>query len=726
MRTMIRSYPSVRSVITASAVFAATVASAFAGSPQEFNHDPDLAALGVSAAEIEQTDALLQSFVDDQKLNSVVGFVAKDGDVLYKKAFGLKDVENKVPAEEDDYYVLMSQTKAVTTVAFMTLVEQGLVSIHDPVSKFFPEIPDEVVTEVHEDGTYETRPVKTPMTFVHLMTHTSGLGAGKVRDIRMAERKGDDAPAGFGGRMPDKVPSGQHSGGGNPEAKYLEEEMIALAKYPLGFDPGSKWNYHVSSNMLGYLVERISGKSLQEYVRETILEPLGMDDTDWYYEPEALDRFVKAYRSVDGKLEPGTNMYSEGTVSEQQTYAEGAIGLNGPIEDYAKFCQMLLNKGIFNGNRILKPETVELMTMIDRLPENSGAEEGFQFGLGFEIHEEKKPAPAVSDSAFAWGGMLGTAYTIDPENDMVTLFYTNMFGLEPLYPKFIAQAYELAGVSESGETVAEVVLEEGGRGPHPAIVTEDASLPGMTIYRPKDLSAFGDSERLPILLWGNGACVNTTQEHKLFLNEIASHGYLVLGIGLLDRLDLRDDLANQKTQSSQLLEALDWILEENETQGSVFYGKVDPELVASMGMSCGGLQAIEISGDPRIRTTVVCNSGVLKDPSPMRGMPDLKKDALESFHGPVLYLMGGPSDIAYNNAMDDFARVQHVPIVMTNLDVGHGGTYAQPHGGEYSPVALAWLDWQLKGEKAASKMFLGKNSQLARDPDWSVEVKNFD
>ncbi|MDQ8188302.1 serine hydrolase domain-containing protein [Pelagicoccus sp. SDUM812002] len=693
---------------------------------QHLNYNIDLSDVGISPDEVAQVDSLLQSFVDDQKLNSVVGFVAKDGNVVYHKAFGLKDVESKLPATVDDYYILMSQTKAVTTVAFMTLVEQGLVSIHDPVSKYFPEIPDDVVTKVNEDGTYETRPVETPMTFVHLMTHTSGLGAGLVRDIRRAQHKGSDAPAGFGGKIPDEVPSGQHSGGGNPDAKYLEEEMLALSEYPLGFDPGTRWNYHVSSNMLGYLIERISGKTLQEYVKKTVLNPLGMDDSDWYYEPEALERYVKAYRSVDGKLEPGSNMYSEGTVSEQQTYAEGAIGLNGPIADYAKFCQMLLNKGTFNGSRILKAETVELMTMINRLPDDSGAESGFQFGLGFELHEEKKPAPVVSDSAFAWGGMLGTAYTIDPENNLVVLFYANMYGLESLYPKFIAQAYEMVGMEGPEADAPEVVLEEGGRGAFSAIVTEDASLPGMTIYRPKDLAPFGGSEKLPILLWGNGACVNTTQEHKLFLNEIASHGYVILGVGLLDRLDLRDELSDQRTVSSQLVQALDWILEENETAGSVFYCKVDPEQVAAMGMSCGGLQAIEISGDPRIQTTVVCNSGVLKNPSPMRGMPSLRKDALKAYHGPVLYLMGGPSDIAYNNAMDDYALVEHVPIVMTNLDVGHGGTYSEPHGGEYSTVALAWLDWQLKGKLEASKMFLGEDSQLARDPDWTIETKNFE
>ncbi len=706
-------------------VLVAGVAEGLAAAPQNFEYEVELDAVGVDARQVEQMDALLQSFVDDQKLASVVGFIAKGGNVVYNGAFGWKDAENRIPASVDDYYVLFSQTKAVTTVAFMTLVEQGLVAIDDPVSKYFPEIPDRVVTKVNEDGSYETRPVTTPMTFVHLMSHTSGLGAGLVREIRRAERKADGAPMGFGGEVPRKTPSGQHSGGGNPEAKFLEEEMLALAKYPLGFDPGTTWNYHVSTNMLGYLIERISGQSLRDYVKQTVLAPLGMDDTDWYYAPEARDRFVRPYRVVDGKLEPGPTLYSDGTVSEQQTYAEGAIGLNGPIEDYAKFCQMLLNQGEFNGHRILKPETIELMTTINRLPPDSGADPGFQFGLGFELHREKKPAPAVSDSAFAWGGLFGTGYIIDPDKDLIALFYMNMYNPAPMYPAFLEQAYRLFDSPAADAAAARTILEDGGRGPFPAIVTEDGSLPGMTIYRPADLGPFGESEaRLPILLWGNGACANTTEEHKLFLNEIASHGYLILGAGRYDRLELRDDVSNEKTRSSQLLEALDWILAENASPTSVFHGKVDPERVAAMGMSCGGLQAIEISADPRIRTTVVCNSGVLASPSPMRGMPALTKEALLDLHGPVLYLMGGPSDIAYQNAMDDFDRVDHVPIVMTNLDVGHGGTYARPHGGEYSPVALAWLDWQLKGDEAAAGMFLGEDSVLNRDPHWTIEVKN--
>lgn len=413
--------------------------------PQSFYESANLKALGVNEEKIPAIDSLLQSFIEEKKLNCVTAFVAKGGNVVYKKAFGLKDVENRIPASVDDYYVLFSQTKAVTTVAFMTLVDKGLVAIDDPVSKYFPGIPNEVVTKVNEDGSYETRPVKTPMTFVHLMSHSSGLNAGLVGDIRRAEAKADKASAtGQSESTPETTPGGQRTFGGNKNSRYLEEEMLALAKYPLGFDPGSDWNYHISTNMLAYLVECISGKSLREYVKETILEPLGMDDTDWFYAPEYLSRFVRPYSAVDGRLEPGSMMYAEGAVSSEQTYCEGAIGLNGPIEDYAKFCQMLLNRGEFNGHRVLKPETVDLMTKINRLPEENAGGKCFQFGLGFELYNElKKPCPAVSNTAFAWGGMLGTEYIIDPANDLIALFYINMNKRETLYPLFLEKVYDL-------------------------------------------------------------------------------------------------------------------------------------------------------------------------------------------------------------------------------------------------------------------------------------------
>ncbi|MFO0915152.1 MAG: endo-1,4-beta-xylanase [Pirellulales bacterium] len=295
---------------------------------------------------------------------------------------------------------------------------------------------------------------------------------------------------------------------------------------------------------------------------------------------------------------------------------------------------------------------------------------------------------------------------------------------KPAYASIVKTAAENESEAAAGAP-RQIKVEDGGQGPYSAIATESPTLVGMTIYRPLDLSPFGSDRKLPVILWGNGACANTTEEHKNFLNEIASHGYLVLGIGLLDQLETRGEASRQRTNSAQLLAALDWIIAENASQESVYAGKIDVEKVAAMGMSCGGLQAIEISSDPRITTTVVCNSGVLPSRSPMAAMPNLTKDDLKKLHGPVLYLMGGPKDIAYKNAMDDFSRIDHVPVVMVNLDVGHGGTYRRPHGGEYSPVALGWLDWHLKGTEVASKMFLGEESELKRDPKWTIETKNF-
>jgi hypothetical protein len=265
------------------------------------------------------------------------------------------------------------------------------------------------------------------------------------------------------------------------------------------------------------------------------------------------------------------------------------------------------------------------------------------------------------------------------------------------------------------------VVEDGGTGAYSAIMYTDSSLATHTIFRPKDLSVFGDKNKLPIIAWGNGACANSPWEHINFLSEVASHGFLVIAIGPMPQEGQR---GGGRSTSTQLLDAIDWALAQNSDKTSALYNKIDVSKIAVSGMSCGGLQTLETAPDSRVTTAVVCNSGIIGNGGGMPGMPALTKNHLAKLHTPTLYLLGGESDIAYKNGMDDFSRINHVPVFVANMDVGHGGTYSQPHGGEFAKVATDWFKWQLKGDKEAAKMFSGNPCELSKSTVWKVEKKN--
>lgn len=266
------------------------------------------------------------------------------------------------------------------------------------------------------------------------------------------------------------------------------------------------------------------------------------------------------------------------------------------------------------------------------------------------------------------------------------------------------------------------IVEDGGTGEYKAIMISEPSLATHTVFRPQDLSAFGKKNKLPVIAWGNGACANSPWEHVNFLNEVASHGFLVIAIG---PMPAEGERGGGRSQSSQLTEAIDWAIAQNSDKNSPYYKKVDVENIAVSGMSCGGLQTLEMAPDPRVTTVVVCNSGVLPTPGGgMPGMPALEKEDLKKLHTPTLYLLGGETDIAYNNGMDDYKRINHVPVFVANLDVGHGGTYREPHGGEFAKVATAWYQWQMKGDEEASKMFVGDDCGLCNDDEWKFKSKN--
>jgi hypothetical protein len=264
-------------------------------------------------------------------------------------------------------------------------------------------------------------------------------------------------------------------------------------------------------------------------------------------------------------------------------------------------------------------------------------------------------------------------------------------------------------------------VEDGGTGPYNAIMLTDNTLPTHTIFKPKDLSVFGEKNKLPIIAWGNGACANSPWEHVNFLSEVSSYGFLVIAIGPMPQEGQR---GGGKSTSSQLIDAINWAIAQNNDKSSQYYNKIDITKIAVSGMSCGGLQTLETAPDPRITTAVICNSGILGNPGGgMAGMPNLTKDYLLKLHSPTLYILGGETDIAYANGMDDYNRINHVPVFVANMNVGHGGTYSQPHGGEFAKVATAWFKWQLKDDKEAGKMFTGDPCGLSQSPNWKVEKK---
>jgi len=181
------------------------------------------------------------------------------------------------------------------------------------------------------------------------------------------------------------------------------------------------------------------------------------------------------------------------------------------------------------------------------------------------------------------------------------------------------------------------------------------------------------------------------------------------------------------TTAAQLTEAIDWALNENTRQGSPYFGRIDADMVATAGFSCGGIQAIGVADDPRLKTIVMMNTGLIVNGTTNMGGMTMEKSQLQKVHTPVIYILGGPSDIAYVNGMDDFEKINHQPVAAANLgDVGHGGTYAQENGGRAAEAVVKWLDWVMRGDAEAGTWFLGANCVLCTDAEWKYDSKNLD
>ena len=285
-----------------------------------------------------------------------------------------------------------------------------------------------------------------------------------------------------------------------------------------------------------------------------------------------------------------------------------------------------------------------------------------------------------------------------------------------------------------------VLGRRSGTGGLPAVAEAVASLRMNTLYHPQPLP----KQRLPLLLWGNGGCRDNGLGYAQFLREIASHGFFIVSAGYpREERALRPPPPSGvqaptpppatpepgKTDVQQILAAIDWAERENGDPKSPFHQRIDTTRIGVMGTSCGGLQAISVATDPRVKASIAFNSGVLKSLPPGAGANAnlvVGKGALKDLRGPIAYVNGGPTDIAYENGLDDFLRITHQPVFFAENGVGHGGTYLfDERGGEYSQVAVAWMRWQLQDDVASGRWFRGADCVLCTRPGWAVKKKNF-
>jgi CubicO group peptidase (beta-lactamase class C family) len=375
--------------------------------------------VGLSAARLARISGWMKGWVDGGKLPNLVVAVMRKGELAFAEAYGKADVDRNKPVRPDTIYRIYSMTKPLTSTAIMMLYEEGRFQLDNPISKFIPAFANQRVAVGGSRGKIDTVPAERDITFRDLLSHTSGLTYGFMEatnvDALYRSKNGVDFQT---------------------ATTSLKECVEKLATFPLIAQPGKEWNYSVSTDVLGYLVEVISGQPFEKYLLEKVIKPLGMVDTDFFVPDAKHDRFSANYQAgAGGKLEviddPTKSRYLK-----PRTVNSGGGGLVSTASDYLRFCKFMLNKGELDGVRLLGRKTVELMTMnhlkgdmadmgMPRWSESTA--EGIGFGLGFSVMLDPAKAHIVGTRGeYSWGGAASTTFWCDPVEDMAVVMLTQL------------------------------------------------------------------------------------------------------------------------------------------------------------------------------------------------------------------------------------------------------------------------------------------------------------
>ena len=372
--------------------------------------EADAAAHGLDPERLSRLQAAMQAYVDNGQLAGAVTLIARDGEIVYFDAVGQRDREAGAPMQKDTIFRIASQTKAVISVAAMILQEEGRLLIGDPVGDYLPEFRETTVAVANDDGGYDVVPATRPITIRDLLTHTSGFdyGEGLTKDAWHA--------------------AGIHGYYFADRDEPIRAVVARMAALPAVAQPGEKFVYGYSTDILGAVVEVAAGMPLDELLRVKIFAPLGMVDTHFFLPPAKRDRLAAVYEIRDGALSRtqddgwnGQGAYVDGP----RTCFSGGAGLLSTARDYARFLQMVLNGGELDGQRVLGRKSVELMSVDHRGDVPFGNGEGF--GLGFSVLEDlgRRGTPGTVGE-LAWGGAYHTTYWIDPAEDLVVVHMTQL------------------------------------------------------------------------------------------------------------------------------------------------------------------------------------------------------------------------------------------------------------------------------------------------------------